>query len=102
IQSMADYGCALGIGYFDSFAAKTLYGIDLSQRNIDWCLKNRTNPKHTYLCQDFIESDLPEKVDLVFSQGTIDNSYDIDAFLAAMVRNSKRFIFATFYRGWFP
>jgi hypothetical protein len=42
-----------------------------------------------------------EKFDVVFSQGTIDNSYDMDAMLRAMVACSK-WIYLTAYRGWFP
>ena len=38
---------------------------------------------------------------MVFSQGTIDNTYDIDAFLKAMVNFSKKWIYITAYRGFF-
>lgn len=102
ITSIADFGCGLGVGYCEDFANKEYIGIDLSKRNIQWCNKNRKNHKHKYCCMDFIAEPLIEKVDLVFSSGTIDNSYDVDAFLKAIVRNSRKWIYVTSYRGWFP
>ena len=36
------------------------------------------------------------------SSGTIDNGYDVEAFLDAMIRASSRWIYLTCYRGWFP
>ncbi len=101
-ESIADFGCGLGVGYCDDFADKHYVGIDLSPRNIAWCQKNRKNPKHRYLNIDFISEPLNEAFDLVFSSGTIDNSYDVDQFLKAMVRTSRRWIYLTCYRGWFP
>ncbi len=102
ISSIADLGCGLAVGYCNYFAKKKYIGVDLSRKNIDWCKANRANPMHEYHCLDIITGTLPEAVDLVFSSGTIDNSYDIDAFLRAMVRNSRKWIYATMYRGWFP
>lgn len=100
--SVADIGCGIGVGYAEAFADKRYIGVDVSPRNMGWCQANRRNPRHIYLCRDLITTPLPERVDLVFSSGTIDNAYDIDAFLGAMVENSRLWIYATFYRGWFP
>src|SRR5581483_10329906 len=58
--------------------------------------------RHEYVCADFITAPVKEQFDLVFSSGTLDNCYDIDAALASMVRHSRKWIAATFYRGWFP
>ena len=102
ITSIADFGCGLGVGYCDDFAGKEYIGIDLSAHNIQWCQKNRKNPKHKYCCRDFIAEPLKQKVDLAFSSGTIDNGYDINASLESMVRSSGKWIYLTFYRGWFP
>jgi hypothetical protein len=102
ILSIADFGCGLGVGYCDVFSGKRYIGVDLSEKNIQWCKENRKNEKHEYLCIDFVTEDLKERVDLVFSSGTIDNTYDINAFIKAMVRNSKKWIYLTSYRGWFP
>jgi len=102
IQSIADFGCGLGIGYNEDFADKHYVGVDISPMNIEWCNNNRKNPMHRYINIDFISDALDEKFDLVFSSGTIDNTYDVDAFLKSMVRNSKKWIQLSCYRGWFP
>lgn len=101
IASVADIGCGIGVGYAEAFADKRYNGVDVSSSNIEWCQVNRRNPRHVYLCRDLITTPLPEPVDLVFSSGTIDNAYGIDAFLGALVKNSRQWIYATFYRGWF-
>lgn len=102
IESVVDFGCGLEVGYCDAFEDIRYVGIDISHHNVQWCRDNRPNPKHTHWCSDFVAEPLPEKFDLVFSSGTIDNTYDIDACLRAMVRASKRWVHVTCYRGWFP
>ena len=102
IEKIADFGCGLGVGYCDHFENKHYTGIDLSPNNIEWCKKHRKNPRHKYINVDFITERMDEKFDLVFSSGTIDNTYDIEEFLKSMVRNSKKWIYLTCYKGWFP
>ena len=102
LNGIADFGCGLGVGYSDIYEKKEYIGIDISQENINWCNKNRDNKLHKYLCQDFISLPLGKKMDLVFSQGTIDNVYDMDEFIKSMVASSKKWIYLTAYRGWFP
>ena len=102
IQSVVDLGCGLGVGYSEDLADYHYVGVDLSPNSIQWCQQNRHNPNHTYLCTDFITEPLPEQYDLVMSSGTIDNTYDVDAYLEAMVRASTGWIYFTCYRGWFP
>ena len=102
LQTVADFGCGLGVGYCDALADRRYVGFDLAHPAIAWCQENRPNKKHHYRSCDFIVEDADEKFDLVFSQGTIDNSYDIDEYLAAMVRWSQGWIYVTCYRGWFP
>lgn len=102
IDSVMDFGCGRAVGYSTSLQNKRYLGIDISRENITWCLKNRDTSRHSYICADIIRDQLPEKADLVFSSGTIDNAYDIDQYLAAMVRNSNKWIYLTCYRGWFP
>jgi len=102
ILSIADFGCGLGVGYCDDFANKKYVGVDLSEKNTLWCREHRENPNNEYYCFDFIKESLKEPVDLVFSSGTLDNTYDIDVSLKNLVRNSKKWIYITFYRGWFP
>lgn len=102
ILSIADFGCGLGVGYCDDFSSLHYIGVDLSIKNIQWCKENRKNEEHEYLCIDFVTENLKRRVDLVFSSGTVDNTYDVDAFIRAMVRNSRKWIYLTLYRGWFP
>jgi SAM-dependent methyltransferase len=102
IQSVVDLGCGLGVGYSDDLADYHYVGVDLSPDSIQWCQQNRHNPNHAYLCVDFITEPLPEQYDLVMSSGTIDNIYDVEAYLKAMVRASTGWIYFTCYRGWFP
>lgn len=101
IQSIADFGCGAGVGYGEAFAQKRYVGIDLNRSIVEWCRANRHNAAHEYQCKDFAVDPLGEKFDVVFSSGTLDNTYDIDLCLGAMVRHSRGWISATFYRGWF-
>lgn len=102
IESIADFGCGTAVGYADAFKDKVFVGVDISENNIKWCKENRKNPKHDYICQDFIQKPLSKRVDLVFSSGTIDNSYDVKAYIKSMIDSSNKYISFTLYRGWFP
>jgi len=102
IESLADFGCGLGVGYADAFADKRYVGVELSEKNVAWCRENRDNPNHAYLCRDFVAEPFDEPADVVFSSGTVDNTYDMDACLRSMVLSARKWIYATFYRGWFP
>lgn len=102
IESIADFGCGTAVGYSEAFKDKFFIGVDISEENIKWCQENRKNPKHSYIAQDFIQQPLEQKVDLVFSSGTIDNSYDVKEYIKSMVQSSKKYISFTLYRGWFP
>ncbi len=102
ISSVMDFGCGIGEGYSEALAGKRYIGVDLSPLNISWCKQHRSNKNHHYTCTDFIANSLGETADLVFSSGTIDNAYDPDAYLAAMVRHAKKWVHLTCYRGWFP
>ena len=103
IKSVADVGCGLGVGYCDNFADKYYMGLDISPSNVTWCRQHRENTRHRYLNVDIMSSPFRERgFDLVFSTGTIDNTYDIDQFLQSMVQSSRGWVYLTCYRGWFP
>ena len=102
IESVMDFGCGVGVGYCEALSDKRYIGVDLSPGNIAWCTEHRLNTRHRYVCIDFITESVGESADLVFSSGTIDNAYDADAYLAAMVRHAKKWVSLTCYRGWFP
>jgi SAM-dependent methyltransferase len=102
VESVADFGCGTAVGYVDFFKAIRYVGIDLAPSAVDWCIKNYSNPKHDFRVLDVIEAPPKEEFDLVFSQGTIDNVYDMDAFLRGAVEASRKWIYVTAYRGFFP
>jgi SAM-dependent methyltransferase len=100
--SLLDVGCGLAVGYAESFSDRRYVGMDLSEKEVEWCRQNRRNSEHDYVCGDIIREPLVEKFDIVFSQGTIDNSYDMNAYLQALISASRGWIYVTAYRGWFP
>ncbi len=102
VRSVLDFGCGFAVGYADFFKDIRYVGADLAETAIAWCKKNRLNEKHDYVAIDFMTEKFDEKFDLVFSQGTIDNTYDIDGFIKAAIAASQRWIFITAYRGFFP
>ena len=102
IQAIADFGCGTCVGYTDFFKDHCYVGIDLAAHVIDWCKSHYNNPKHEYRVLEFIEDPPEKEFDLVFSQGTIDNTYDMNAFFHAAVLSSKKWIYVTAYRGYFP
>ncbi len=102
ISTIADFGCGLGVGYHEALADRRYVGVDLIAGTIDWCRQHRKNPGHDYQQRDFIKDPTPEQYDLVMSSGTIDNAYDVEAYLDAMLRAARQSIYLTCYRGWFP
>lgn len=103
IDTIGDFGCGHAIGYLDELAKHHYTGIDLSPQNIEYCMAKNRNPQHSYLLRDFIIDPLPESsFDLSFSMGTLDNTYDIPLFIQRMLESSKKWIYLTCFRGWFP
>ncbi len=104
LKRIVDVGCGIGAGYHEWLADHDYIGLDLSSTNIEWCRSHRRAARHRYACLDHAvtDPDATQVGDLVFSQGTIDNAWDVDEFLAGMVRWSAGLIYATCYRGWFP
>ena len=102
IESIADFGCGIGIGFNKAFEDKEYIGIDISERNINWCKKNYKNPKHKYMCMDFIADSLPQKVDVSVCNGTLENVWSINDALRGMVNSSEKWIYASCFMGWYP
>lgn len=101
-RSVMDFGCGVGEGYCDAFAGRPYIGVDLARPSIEWASANRTNPKHRYEARDFIAEPFVDEADIVMSSGTIDNAYDPEAYLDAMISAARESIYLTCYRGWFP
>ena len=102
VRSVVEFGCGMAVGYADLFADREYVGIDIAEQCVHWCKSQRHNPRHDYWAGDFIRSDWPRRFDLVLSQGTIDNTYDMDAFLKSAAAASSGWIYITAYRGFFP
>lgn len=101
MNSVIDVGSGIGYGYTEFFQSKNFIGIDLSTQAIQWSNERNTNSRHRYICEDIIQK-LPNiQADLVFSQGTIDNVYDMDAFLKAMAKMTQKVLYIANYRGYF-
>lgn len=102
LEAIMDAGCGMGVGYAEQLADRRYTGVDLGPANVEWCRTHRSNPLHDYVCADLLEQPLERQFDVVFSSGTADNSYDLEAFLGALVAHSRKWIYVTLYRGWFP
>lgn len=101
IESVLEFGCGMAVGYADFLADRHYTGSDIAPHLIEWCNASRARPGHNYIACDFVKHQFDSKYDLVFSQGTIDNNYDMDEFLRAAVRASRRWVYVTAYRGYF-
>jgi hypothetical protein len=101
VGSVVEFGCGLAVGYAELFAERDYVGIDIAEQCVEWCRTNRDNPRHEYWTGDFIRPEWPRRFDLVLSQGTIDNTYDMDAFLRSAAAASRGWLYITAYRGFF-
>ena len=101
-STILEVGC--GAGYYpinlkELFVGKEYVGIDISETAIKFC---RTKSSFNFICTDFLKKELNKKFDLVFSHALIDHVYDVDLFIEKIVESSKRFVYITAYRGYFP
>jgi SAM-dependent methyltransferase len=102
IESILEIGCGRGYPYADFFEKYSYLGCDISKKEIDWCVSERHNPRHSFECYDFLEIEPTKQYDLVFSHGVIDHVYDVNRFLRNAAKASRSALFVTAYRGWFP
>jgi hypothetical protein len=101
IDSVLEFGCGMAVGYAEFLADRIYTGVDIAPHLIEWCKSSRKRSGHNYLACDFVREPFGVQYDLVFSQGTIDNNYDMDEFLLAAVRASRCWVYITAYRGYF-
>ena len=104
--NVMDIGCGMGVGYGDALKGHRFTGVDLEPRGIAWCQENRAHPGHAYLCRDVLVPEHRKELvtlgsDFVFSSGTIDNTWNIDAYLEAMAAMTTRWLYIAAYRGWY-
>ena len=102
INNVLEIGCGISYFYQSLFKNIKYSGLDISKQNVNFCQNNYKNPKHNYYHGDITQFKNNSKYDLVFSQGTIDNSYDMNSYIIKMINLSKKYVYITAYRGWFP
>ena len=102
VKSVLEIGCGIGtypIEFKKYFDKKDYLGIDIGNPAIEYC---KQNSNFEFMCGDIIEMELDKKFDLVFSHAVIDHVYDIDAFIKKIVNLSKKHVYVSAYRGYFP
>ena len=102
LSTVLEVGC--GSGYYprnlkELFTNIEYTGIDISETAIKFC---ESKSPFNFLCIDFLKNNLNKKFDLVFSHALIDHVYDVDLFIEKIIQSSKRFVYVTAYRGYFP
>lgn len=100
IATVLEVACGHGIGYADFFKNIAYTGMDISPKEIAWCKEHHNNPRHQWLCEDFILSNDAQKYDLVFCQGSIENVYDMDAFIRKMALVAKKYVYLAGFLGY--
>jgi len=102
IDSVVEVGCGIVREHAPELEKRRYTGIDLAERVIEHNTRHNTNGRHSFICSDIITSPPKVEADLVFAQATIDNVYDMNAFLRAMARMTRKVLYVANYRGYFP
>jgi hypothetical protein len=102
IETVAEAGCGLDAEVADELAGLRYCGVDVNPERVTLRRELDRHASHAYVCADFVSTPGAPRADLVFSRGVIDRVYDVDAFLRAMVRRSRGWIFATVDGAWRP
>lgn len=100
-RSVLEVGCGRGYPYAQLFRDYQYTGVDISQKEIEWCCEHYRAPNYRFWCGDFLSDEFREPSDLVFSHAVIDHVYDINRFLGRMVQSANQCVFISAYRGWF-
>lgn len=102
IKTIVEVGCGAGtypIEFKEYFDKKDYLGIDIGKPAIDYC---KENSDFEFICGDIINMEIGRKFDLVFSHAVIDHVYDIDAFIKKIISLSRKYVYISAYRGYFP
>jgi SAM-dependent methyltransferase len=100
IASALEICCGHGIGYAEFFKNIAYTGLDISPKEIQWCRENRHNPKHAWICADFIRERHDEVYDLVLCQGSIECCYDMDEMIRRMAGAARRYVYLPGFLGY--
>jgi len=100
-ESVLEIGCGYGVFYPEYFKSRDIgyLGLDIAEPAIRYCSKNRPGE---FLAQDVTEWQPPMLFDLVFSQGVIDNTPNMDLFIASHAYAASQWVYITACRGYFP
>ncbi|MGH1371019.1 MAG: sulfotransferase [Cellvibrionaceae bacterium] len=101
IERVIDVGSGLGYGYNTYFSHKEYVGVDLSEDVVGYANRNNEFSLHQYVCADVLKEELSQTADLVTCHATIDNVYDISAFISRLASLSTQYLYVTSYRGYF-
>jgi len=102
VKSVLEIGCGVGtypIEFKKYFDKKDYLGIDIGKPGIEYC---KQNSDFEFMCGDIIDMKLDKKFDLIFSHAVIDHIYDIEGFIQKIVNLSKKYVYISAYRGYFP
>jgi len=102
VKSVLEIGCGIGtypIEFKKYFDKKDYVGIDIGKPAIEHC---KQNSDFEFMCGDIIDMKLDKKFDLIFSHAVIDHVYNIDAFIHKIVNLSRKYVYISAYRGYFP
>lgn len=90
-KRVLDAGCGTGYGSFHLLTkggAKSVHGIDLSEKAINFCRARYVAPNLRYDAMDLQQINLAgrAKFDLIYSSNVLEHVADADAFLATAIR----------------
>lgn len=90
-KRVLDAGCGTGYGSFHLLSqgkAKSVHGIDLSEKAVGFCRSRYVAPGLRYDAMDLqqVRLDGRSKFDLIFSSNVLEHVADADAFLATAIR----------------
>jgi SAM-dependent methyltransferase len=101
VTSVLEVGSGTGVfypGFFRSLGIPYV-GLDLSARVIRQAeAKSNRMPEVDFFNCDVCDFDSGQQFDLVFSQGTLDNHWDINRSVLKCIRLAKKFVYIVFYR----
>ena len=101
LNSVLEVGSGTGVFYPEFFQSLGVAytGLDLSSRVIQQAdARFEDVSRVNFFCQDVCDFDTGQQFDLVFSQGTFDNHWDISRSILACINASRKFVYIVFYR----
>lgn len=101
VTSVLEVGSGTGVFYPEFFQSLQVpyIGLDVSARVIQQAkAKFKEFPEVDFLNRDVCDFDSGEQFDLVFSQGTFDNHWDINRSVLECIRLARKFVYIVFYR----